>query len=144
MVSVAAIAARVRPSLTGAALLTTIAVVPWAEQHQSRVVSSTVDNAWSSARAECRGLCVFGERPGSRDGEIVLTPWDRVQLGPQHFEVLVPPTHPDAQDWPRGMVIGRNAPSVDPGIQQWFGSPLANVMSVFLAPWAALADQLDS
>jgi hypothetical protein len=141
MVSVAAIAARVRPSFTGAALLATIAVAPWAEQHQSRVVSASADIAEVSARAQCRGLCVFDE---SSRGQIVLTPWDRVQLGPQHFEVLVPPTHPDAQDWPRGMVIGRNAPSVDPGIQQWFGSPLANVMSVFLAPWAALADQLDS
>ena len=130
MVSVAAIAARVRPSLTGAALLTTIAVVPWAEQHQSRVVSTSVEMVRSTEAG-----------PG---GHIVLTPWDRVQLGPQHFEILRPPAHPDAQDWPRGMVIGRNAPSVDPGIQQWFGSPLANVMSVFLAPWVALADQLDS
>lgn len=143
MVSVAAIAARVRPSFTGAALLATIAVAPWAEQHQSRVVSASAGIAESSARAECRGLCGLGDLPGSRD-QIVLTPWDRVQLGPQHFEVLVPPKHPDAQDWPRGMVIGRNAPSVDPGILQWFGSPFANVMSVFLAPWAALADQLDS
>jgi hypothetical protein len=141
MVSVAAIAARVRPSLMGAALLSMIALVPWAEQHQARVVSTSADIVEASARAECRGLCLYGEAP--RD-EIVLTPWDRVQLAPQHFEILVPPKHPDAQDWPRGMVIGRNAPSVDPGILQWFGSPLANVMSVFLAPWRALADQLDS
>ena len=126
MVSIAAIAARVRPSLAGAGMLAMIAVVPWAEhrRHERPPIAAS-----------------SGELAGS---EIVLTPWDRVQLTPQHFEILVPPTHPDAQDWPRGMVIGRNAPSVDPGILQWFGSPLANVMSVFLAPWAALANQLDS
>jgi hypothetical protein len=78
----------------------------------------------------------------SLGGEIVLTPWDVVQLSPQHFDVLVPPAHPDAQDYPRGMVMGRHTPSVDPAIQIWFDSPFANVLSVFLVPWQALAHQL--
>jgi hypothetical protein len=94
-------------------------------------------------RSTQRELHVESTPEGSRGG-IVLTPWDRVQLVPRDFDVIVPPSHLDAQDWPRGMVIGRHAPSVDPGIQLWFGSPLANVMSVFLAPWRALAGQLDT
>jgi hypothetical protein len=133
------IAARHRPSFASAVLLLGIAAVPWADQHQDRVVASAVDVVRSTERM----LHVESTPEGSRGG-IVLTPWDRVQLGPQHFEVLVPSPHPDAQDWPRGMVIGRHTPSVDPGIQLWFGSPLANVMSVFLAPWRALAGQLDT
>ena len=128
------IAARLRPPLVGALLLTAVAAISWAEKHPRCVSATTID----IASTESDVLHCQSTPPGG----FVLTPWDRIELGPQHVEILRPPTHPDAQDWPRGMVIGRNAPSVDPGIQRWFGSPLANVMSVFLAPWRALAGQL--
>ena len=129
MASIAAIAARVRPTWPGVLLLATIAIVPWAEQHQNRAVSNAVDAFLAGRNAPTRPA-------------IVLTPWDRVELGPQHFEILVPPKHPDAQPWPRGMVIGLNTPSVDPQIQRWFDAPFANVLSVLVAPWQALAYQL--
>jgi hypothetical protein len=132
------IAGRPRPPFVGALLLTGIAAISWAEKHPPCVTAMTIDVA---ASAECSELCIESVPPASGDA-IVLTPWDRIQLGPQHFEILRPPVHPDAQDWPRGMVIGRHTPSVDPGIQVFFGSPVANVMSVFLAPWRALAGQL--
>ncbi|HUS28998.1 MAG TPA: hypothetical protein VMZ53_10815 [Kofleriaceae bacterium] len=138
------IAARIRPSLAGALLLTAIACVPWAEHHQQRGIGPlAADIVWATDTVRApRADLAFETPPSEGSDSIVLTPWDRVQLAPQHFDVLVPPKHPDAQPWPRGMVIGLNTPSVDPGIQQWFGSPLANVMSAFLAPWAALAHQL--
>jgi len=126
MVRIAAIAARVRPALPGAVLLTLIALIPWAEHHESRVVPPAVSVV----------------RIPSLGGELVLTPWDVVQLSPQHFDVLVPPSHPDARDYPLGMVMGRHTPSGDPQIQIWFDSPFANVLSVFLVPWQALTHQL--
>src|SRR5687768_9704730 len=65
------IAARVRPPFVGALLLAGFVVIPWnhdrsCETHGRRVASA-------------------------EHGSIVLTPWDRVELGPQDFEILRPP-----------------------------------------------------
>jgi hypothetical protein len=109
------LAARAWPSWPGIALLTAIAVVPWAEHHHVP--------------------------PAPRD-RLLLTSWERDSILPDNLSVLVPPPHPDARDWPYGMVIGRGAPSVDPGILLWDGSPFANMLSVFFAPLSSLAGLL--
>jgi hypothetical protein len=114
------LAARARVSWPGVLLLTAIALVPWAEHHQR-----------GATRSGPTGAC----------DRIAMDPWG-LQYVPLDTSIIVPPPHPDAKPWPYGMVIGMGTPSVDPGIVLWNGSPLANVMSVFLAPWSALAGLL--
>lgn len=105
------VAARAKPSIGGALVLLLIATVPWVEQHRHRAPAPMI--------VETRAPVIIS---------VLDTP-----------DVIVPAHIRDAEPYPVGMVMGMNTPSVDPGILVWDGSPLANVLSVILAPWRALA-----
>jgi hypothetical protein len=125
------IAVRAKPSIAGAVVLAAIALAPWA--HSDR----------HSDQAPVVAVAASPE-PGfeAAPHRILLVPEDGEAWGRRYVDsdmVLTPPPHPDARPYPQGMVIGMGARSVDPGILVWDGSPLANMLSVILAPWRALA-----
>lgn len=66
------------------------------------------------------------------DPRIGLDPWD---LKPSAGAIWRP-CHPDAQDYPRGMII-RPRPT-DGAMILWNGSPLDTLLSVLIAPLAAV------
>lgn len=128
------IAARAKPSIGGALVLAAIAAVPWVDQHRHLYEPPSVAATGSPELG-------FETEPT----RIVLDPWDGAGAR-LTFDVIVPPPLRDARPAPEGMVIGMDAQpwpltarSVDPGILVWEGSPLANMLSVILAPWRALA-----
>ena len=122
------IAARAKPSIGGVLVLAAIATVPWVEQHRRQ------DDAPIIA-------ATASPEPGFEPDAPRIVFLDHVDSSwaAPAIDVLVPPHIRDAEPYPIGMVMGMNTPSVDPGILVWDGSPLANMLSVILAPWRALA-----
>ena len=120
------IAIEARPALVGV-FVATVALAPW--QHGPRVEHVRV-----SLEDVTRPPVVVPLGAGPSKGPISALV---DALAPRHPDVVDPGPHPDAQPWPRGMVI-HPPPFHDP-IAIDMPTALDKVLSGLLAPWTAIA-----
>jgi hypothetical protein len=123
------IAFEARPALVGV-FLATLVLAPWQHPPRVEVVRVSLDEV---KRPPVIVPMELGAGPAPRGVFGVLAD----ALFPAQPGVIEPPAHPDAQPWPRGMVI--TPPAFPDRMAIDLPSALDKMLSALLVPWHSIA-----